>query len=144
MSKLKVFKGGRSHDDLSVSEAREYMNEHLRDGTECLVCGRACKCHRRNMIPTLVETLVIIDKAAVRGAWVNVADLNLKNGGDYAKLRYWELVEKGADNRWRVTLRGHDFLDGKVTIPKTALVYKNQSLGLEGDEIFVSDVGGGS
>jgi hypothetical protein len=43
-----------------------------------------------------------------------------------------------------VTLRGHDFLDGKVTIPKTALVYKNQSLGLEGDEIFVSDVGGGS
>jgi hypothetical protein len=142
MAKLKVFEGGRSHDDLTVSEAREFMNEHLYEGTECLVCGRLCKCHRRN-ISSYFETLQTVDAAAPRGSWVKIADLNLKNG-DYAKLRYWELMEKGADDRWRVTLRGHDFLDGKIGVPRFALVFNKICQGLEGGEVYARDLGGGS
>ena len=61
-------------------------------------------------------------------------------GGDVAKLEYWGLLEEergvrpdgGRAGYWRVTLRGEDWLHGKVEVPKYARVYDGRMLSLTG------------
>lgn len=60
-------------------------------------------------------------------------------GGDYAKLRFWELIQDMREVRadggpagwWQVTELGGKWVRGEVAVPKRALVFNNRRLRYE-------------
>lgn len=72
-------------------------------------------------------------------AWVDVSEAPVR-GGDYAKLRYWRLVEQkpatddapaGASRSglWRPTPRGRKFAAGKIQVPTHVFVLRGRLIG---------------
>lgn len=130
-------------------------------GVVCPCCDQLAKTYRRQLTLSQVKVMAAIysvaRKAPVPTAhWVKVGmqteKADKKNrvaagtvrqklihtrGGDYAKARWWGLIEQSEDERedgsdragmWRITERGIDFLLGQVRVPKYVLIYNNQLL----------------
>jgi hypothetical protein len=77
-------------------------------------------------------------------AGANARQVRLWRGGDYAKLRYWRLIEErpggpdeGRDTRnsgyWRLTSLGGAFVRREVKVPKYVFLY-------DGFPVVLSDV----
>lgn len=72
-----------------------------------------------------------------------VNELDKRESANLTFLRYHGLLVKD-DNKdagyWLLTTRGNEFLTGKRTIPKFAIVRDNQVIDHEGPEVSVKDV----
>jgi hypothetical protein len=73
--------------------------------------------------------------------WVDVKSLPVR-GGDYAKLRYWGLIEPRVvegkmTGYWRLTVKGTRFVADRERVPKYARVYDGKLRALEGEEISI-------
>lgn len=84
--------------------------------------------------------------------WAHLKDFNGPRHGNWARLRWWGLVEPreaadGEDPRamrgwWRLTGRGFAFLRGSVKVPRTALIFDGSWIGWKdaADRIGPQDV----
>src|SRR5699024_6354756 len=68
-----------------------------------------------------------------------------------SKLTYWGLIEKFSGMRsdgsrrvglYRAARKRHEFVAGRIAVPKYAKVYNGQLIGFGGPEITVQDVFG--
>lgn len=70
--------------------------------------------------------------------------LTRNEGGNYSKLRYWNLIEKvgGAEKGgdWCVTEKAFQFLRGEITLPHHAWTYRAEVQRYDGGEIHINDV----
>lgn len=112
----------------------------------CPHCGAAMVEHKHSLSKGLVEGL---RKLHLRGGPVNIKHLQLtRNQWDnFYKLRYWGLAEKHFDaegNReagvWKVTQKGHGFMEGSVSVAKTVWSYRGEFRRFDGREVFVGDI----
>jgi hypothetical protein len=115
----------------------------------CPLCGQRMQRYKRRVNKKMVDTLFKLYKLNLLqdGRWIPVEDIYTKGqAGDYAKLRHWGLIEAG-DKRsayrnsigyWRITDLGKLFCDGAITIAKYAVIYDNQCIGFEGDQVNVA------
>lgn len=69
-------------------------------------------------------------------------EYNLKKGmpSSWTQCKHWRLIESNpSEGRkqgyYRLTQKGFDFVEGKITIPEKAQVYQDECQGFEGDEI---------
>ncbi|MHA1691368.1 MAG: hypothetical protein ACTSU7_07000, partial [Candidatus Heimdallarchaeaceae archaeon] len=62
--------------------------------------------------------------------------------GYHPKLEHWGLLERHPDTRgyWRVTVKGGKFLAGIISLPKTAILYNGDCLGLVGEKNFIGSI----
>ena len=66
-------------------------------------------------------------------------------GGEFARLRYWGLVEEATTPRpdggragwWRITDRGRQFILNRITAPTYCKVYNGHVQGFEGPWVSV-------
>ena len=62
------------------------------------------------------------------------------HNGDYAKLRYWGLMEPaGKAGWWRLTPLGRAFARGEAEVPANALTYNRRLYALVGDPVSIAD-----
>lgn len=64
---------------------------------------------------------------------------------NFAKLKHWGLLEKIGARRqkyimWKPTQKGMDFVDGKISLPDTVLIYNDKGLAFMGRKIKVNEV----
>lgn len=143
-----------AHDDLTVRDARHEVFSAVEDGTSCPLCLQDVKLHPRpitawwcawlsclyrvaHMHGDLDGFYHVDDVAKVMGPWRNA-----KHGGDYAKLRFFGLIEAhpseqeesedhptrrrvGTAGRWRITPTGRAFCAGGAAAPKRVWAYNN-------------------
>jgi len=142
-------------DLMTVAEARKILREKARepDGCICCVCKQNVKVYRRKFNRTMAKFLVEMYKVDEEGiGWLHVASsdriLQITRGaGDFAKSRYWDLIEQRFDlvggkkvgsGDWRITQKGREFVEGKITIEKYAFVYNKHCLGFsEGEPLSI-------
>lgn len=126
----------------TVADARREVYERLPDGTDCPVCGQYARQYRRKIHRTMARELIGFYRAAGVG-WAHLPTVLASRGGDFAKLRYWALIEEhpGVDSvgYWRVTEAGADFLYGRRLVARYALVYNGELRGFDGPGITISD-----
>lgn len=125
----------------------------------CPCCDQHAKVYKRSLMLSQVKVMATLynrsRKAPIPTAhWVKIGTKSevakLKNGpnvatvdedrpiytsgGDYAKARYWGLIEESGEGRddgsaraglWRITESGIDFLLGAIRVPKYMAVYNN-------------------
>ena len=69
-------------------------------------------------------------------------------GGDFAKLKFWKLLERQIGERddgsarngyWKITQKGYDFISGKAKIPKFINLYNQKFYGYAGELIDIKE-----
>ena len=132
----------------AVGLLRKKLFARMEEGfpVECPCCQQTGKIYKRSISTTMVRQLIIISKAsrskwADHENWVDVKQFYLPGAsGDYAKLRFWGLIEpqsvrtnrKNASGWWRITDLGRSFVKGALTVCKYVYVYNNRLYEVEG------------
>lgn len=128
---------------MTIDEAQDWLLQRLNEGAECPCCGRFAKIYQRKLYSTMAYALVQIYqyfKCPDADEWLHVPEhLDGKGvvarGGDWAKLRYWGLIEHDGDHRsgyWRITDNGKDFVEGKLCVAKSVYLFDGVVVGVEG------------
>lgn len=115
---------------------------------ECPLCMQTTKLYRRSIHKEMVKALVKLYHASLTNndGWVNVKEFYGPGlSGDYAKLKFWGLIEPhdvrtailNASGHWRITKAGKDFVIGKLSVPKYALVFNNTFYGHDGSLVTI-------
>ena len=126
----------------TLEEAREWLREHVKDGAECPCCTQFAKVYRRKIYSRMARLLILAWREA-ETHWFYLPTTLKDNSGDFAKLRYWGLVEEQDGERedgskhvgwWRITEKGEAYVKGELAVPKYARIYNGRCLGLVVDE----------
>jgi hypothetical protein len=122
----------------SLRSAKARLAQNLDDGMACPCCAQFAKRYRRGMTAEMTRALFALFHAAegvMHDEWVDVRKMKNVRGGDYAKLRYFGLIEAKHDPEkarergtrtsglWRVTKLGRDFIDARARVPSFVVVY---------------------
>lgn len=123
----------------TLVDERFQLREQLKTGESvtCPCCQQTAKVYKRTIHSGMAMQIIRIWKAgrSRAGGWVPVDEIYAHgSSGDYAKLRFWGLVEAedarsataNASGHWRVTDLGIDFVLGKLAVARYVHVYNNE------------------
>ncbi len=123
------------------------------DGGECPTCERFGKVYSRGLNDTMAKSLEwLYDQNTKQGVrtWINVpstAPAEVIRTNQLPSLRWWGLVERelpapGSKQKhsgnWRVTLRGADFVEGKMLVPKKVMTYNGEAVGYSDEQTDIT------
>ena len=118
--------------------------------TICETCGAKVVEYRHGLSKNLVRVLYIIAQGGKVGETVSMSDLKLSYSQrcNSQKLRYWYLIEKVHDQDskggdWRVTQRGSDFLQGKLSVATHVWTFRGDTVRFEGRYRYIEETTGG-
>jgi len=158
----KLFDPPFNPETTTIAQARKMLQEHALKGAICPCCRQEVKMYTREINSTMAYTLIILHRHFSEDkGWLHVPSYlsqmsvigSAVRGGDFAKLRYWGLlepkpVEKKSDKRkdgskrvgfYRMTEKGHKFVLGEVTVPKVALIYNGKHHGFAPGEVTIKE-----
>jgi hypothetical protein len=99
----------------------------------CPCCDGLAQRYKRSIGSTMAALLIRTYWATKDGGdWVHIQSRTDAKGGDYAKLRYWGLVEARGDRQedgnssgyWRITDLGISFVEKRVKVYKYIYLYQ--------------------
>jgi hypothetical protein len=125
-------------------------------GSTCPCCGRFGKVYKRKLHSSMVAVLVLLNRFQSLGYTHVHTLINATTDpavaaairGDFAKLRYWSLIEEGREvvkekhvgnGKWRITEAGVRFCEGSLMVQKYVWVYNSDFLGFHGEKITIYD-----
>lgn len=142
-------------DEPTLEHARLWLGRRLLDGATCPCCEQHAQVYKRPLTSSMAYVLMIIGREspmitpALRRP-VHVPTLiveKIKNAsvaaavrGDFAKLRYWGLLEEVIGERpdranvkasvgyWRITQEGIVFVAGMSRVPSHVYLYNGERL----------------
>lgn len=143
--------------DMSLHEAKEWLRERVGKGAHCPCCTQYTRVYKRTITGNMAASLIALYREHLqRGDFTCYIHFESQikgqpryrhlRGGDYAKLRYWGLIEPGPSNDmaalpetksaglWRITDNGAWFVRGITTAPKYAHEFDARCLKLSGPE----------
>lgn len=145
-----------THDNLSALREGWKATIHG-DGGDCPVCDRFCKVYDRTINQTMADALEWLYKAATAPgadlrAWINMplnAPKEILRSNQHTTLRWWSLIERmmpdETDKRkkhsgmWRITLKGMDFVEGRLSVPKRVYTYNGEPVGFSDEVVRFKD-----
>lgn len=133
-------------DTMTLAEAREYLKNNFKTrGSRCPCCEQLVKLYLRKLTATHGYVLLLMYRYFVQhpdAEWLQLPKFMSENlpkhlqafarGGDYAKLKYWNLIEAKVEKRadgskrngyFRITDAGVLFAKGQSKIPWACWVY---------------------
>lgn len=135
----------------TIKEAKDFLRENYKEGCECPACGQTVKLYKRKLNSAMAYGLILLTRCQEQG-YFHIEDF-LKTQecpssirGDIPKLRYFGLIqamkttETGGPAKagyYIVTQKGRDFVDGKLTVPKSVNLYNNKQYGFSEDHVNI-------
>lgn len=137
-------------DSWTLGAARDWLRPRTEGGVECPCCHQFAKVYRRKINASMARTLIKLWREGdfSKRLYVFVPGIDPVRGGDVTKSEYWGLIEEEKGHRtdgssrvgyWRLTRRGEDWVQGKITVPKYARVYNGVCLNTTGVAWSVHD-----
>lgn len=141
----------------TLADAKADVSANLDRGSRCPCCNQFAKRYARKMSALIARWLIALARTTEgdREKWVHVSDCakylgggsSAARSGDYAKARYWGLIEssgelKGDENsagKWRLTELGWAFVKNEAEVHEKVLVYDSKPIGLDGKKIRITD-----
>ena len=123
-----------------LAVARRKFFGAVDEGTECPCCDRHGQRYKRQIYAGMAAYLVwIVRRYRETGGWVDIRE-NKPANGDYAKLRFWGLVEAAkVPCFYRPTVLGCAFARGEATVPKYAHDYNAGISHHSGPQVTIRD-----
>jgi Zn ribbon nucleic-acid-binding protein len=131
----------------TLAEARAWLRERFEEGADCPCCKQHVKLYKRHLNSSMAYVLLLLYRESVAAGfekYLHVPSLIAHRTkdqprlaaavrGDWAKLRYWDLIEEHAGEReddegphsgyWRLTHRGELFAQGAIRVPAYVHLY---------------------
>lgn len=129
----------------------------------CPVCERYASLYKRAINKSMAIGLAVFASEFDVGTWVDIPEWKASRGlwqsNDAAQLRHWGLLDAQADRVkrsnmavdspdhpmvgvWCLTSRGLAFTQGRLAVPRFAVLYNQKCLGLVGESITIREVRG--
>lgn len=138
--------------DRSLVEVRDEMLKHLDDGVKCPCCCRAIRVYRRRIHSKMAADLIRLfwmnwyDTRPFEERFHHIQAICRGHPGDFAKLRYWKLIEempltdehKRTSGFWRITDKGRDFVQRRGSVPRQVKIYMDRFKGYVSHDDLVS------
>lgn len=116
----------------------------------CPECGQTVKLYRRNLYAKPAYQLILLyrlNRDNFNFHHIKTTGNPAAGGGDFAKLRFWGLIEeyvnddptKRTSGYWRITDKGRQFVQRKITVSKYVLIYNKEFYGFQGAQVFIDD-----
>lgn len=133
----------------TISEAKTYLRANFEEGLECPCCGQFVKLYKRRITSAQAIALIrFYNKTLETGIeWHHVTEFGEAafRGGDFAKLRYWGLIEESFNHDgskknsgyWKITQRGIRFITGQRNITKYIHIYNDVVRGHSEEEVSI-------
>lgn len=128
----------------------DLFSEMQDKGFKCSCCGQFVKTYHRKLNSSMVQVLILIYRSGKLDYFHVENFLKSLNKGDlradFHKLRYWGLIKKKVEQRedgsarngfYRITPAGIMFVEGKITVRGTILIFNNEFQGFEGENINI-------
>lgn len=131
--------------DASLEEAKAWLRERFEDGAQCPCCDQRVQLYKRPLTSSMMYVLVELHRyfsGSHAEPWVHVGRyMSEKNvpeairGGDFAKMRFWGLIEEKPEIRddgspragyYRITDLGKRFVRGEVRVPAYVFLYNEK------------------
>lgn len=113
----------------------------------CPCCDQTVKVYKRAINKGMVTDLVSLYKKSITD-FVHITEFTTPHSSrEIGTLKLWGLVErmpvdttnKRTSGMYKITEHGIQFVAGKRSVPKYALMYNSECLGHEGDQVFIQD-----
>lgn len=131
--------------------SKAFFEEAKGKGSKCPCCKRFGKIYRRKLHSSMAAVLILLYRYREHGYVHAHTLINTTTDpkvaaairGDFAKLRYWGLIEAGAKSghtdkkysgTWRITDAGCDFVTGRSRLFASILLYNSKYLDVGGDK----------
>lgn len=144
-------------DEQSVGDIREYLRKEWKNGVDCPACHQHVKLYRRNITSSMAWALLLVYKEFKKhpttdalhvGNFLNSQDIPgaVRNTGDFAKLRFWGLIDPVEGRRedgskrngyYRITDIGRIFCENKIEVAKYKFIYNNHAHDESDDTISI-------
>ena len=142
-----TFDSGDFPEDWSLKDAKDWLRERLEEGAHCPCCTQWSKIYKRPIHASMARDLIRSYRAVGAGAWFHLPDLpGGMKGGDFGKLRYWQLTEEeievrradgGRSGYWRITPLGERWIQTQAVVRKYAHIYDGQCHRLSGPNVTI-------
>ena len=143
----------------TLTQARAELRENMEKGMDCPCCTQYVKLYKRSMTASMACALIYVYRYFERhgygeplhvGQYLNALDLPgpVRSTGDFAKLRFWGLVEyvegtrEDGSNRngyFYLTQEGKAFVEGRLHVPRRVYIFNNKCYGKDTDTITIQD-----
>ncbi len=132
---------GRTPEDKVLRQTKAHLMKQILAGSKltCPCCDQRMKLYSRRINRTMAQQLRQMYQG---GGWLQTRELerNTSSGDrDFAKMRFFGLVESDGNANWRITKKGRAFVEGKTSIPEAAYVYNNEVLAYAHERISFDD-----
>lgn len=130
-----------SNPKRTLAKARDIFRANLETGksTCCPTCGRNAKLYARKFRAPWLKAL----RALAENIYLSARQMeDICGSRDYPVLSNFGLAHRNpSDGMWRISALGHDFLDGRITIPMHAVIYNRDVIGFdERRRIHITDI----
>lgn len=124
-------------DNSTLKEASDWLVDHVETGAECPCCRRFAKIYLRPINSGMA--LAILTMFRAEGLRPVHTPTVLRGVGAASRnetmLRYWQLLEQAIEVNqvgwWRVTSKGKDWIEGRISVPRYARVWEHELLNLQ-------------
>lgn len=148
----------------SIEDAKKWLRANFSKGATCPCCHQFVKLYRRPFNKSMAYVLLLIARYYRRvevkpDEWLHVpsyiAEVAVGNPrraaavrGDWAKLKFWGLIEEKPETRkdgsprvgyWRLTQLGRQFVHREVKVPSHVYIYNGAPLPKVVDEMITID-----
>jgi len=122
----------------TIKEAKEYLRAGFEKGVECPCCKQFVRKYSRKLTTSmsigLISLYIKADKSIYKP--VHIKDVQMVNGGEFAQLKRWELIQdqvnedekKRTSGMWHITNKGIDFVERRIKVPKYCDTYNGKTL----------------
>jgi hypothetical protein len=135
----------------SLEEAKKWLRTHFSKGATCPCCNQFVKLYKRSLNKSCAYVLLLM-ACYFRGdqveEWLHVPSYIAEMvsdhprraaavRGDWAKLKFWGLIEEKPDVRadgsprvgyWKLTPLGRQFVARQVKVPSHVYIYNGEAL----------------
>lgn len=133
-------------DHASLATARQWLRDRIEEGERCPCCSQFAKVYRRKIHATMARDLIMLYRKFQTASWFHLSE-HVGHPGDFAKLRYWNLVveqptlrpDGGRAGWWLITAAGAVWVGGSGTVPLYAHIYDGRLLRLSGPDVTIRD-----
>ena len=134
---------------VTIQEAKTFLRDNFKKGTNCPCCGQRVQLYNRKVhAQTAVDFLKLVRMYLKEPRFYHINEIGpINGGGDFAKLRYFKLIEyqenndtsKRTSGLWRPTDFGLAVARRERSFPKYAYVFDSKVEYYSDDRVMITD-----
>lgn len=140
-------------EGITLADAIAVLRQALGAGAsvQCPCCDKMAKIYQRHIYREQINQLFRLHAMGGYKKFCHITEFG-KQGGDFAKLEWWGLIEempkdeaqknKRTSGFWRITEKGGDFMAGFIPVPRFVREYNGKVLEYSQEKWFIKDAYG--